>query len=106
MTWVDFKRTFTQEQEDALWQYLMDHSRVEVNGYYGVQLYFRDKDDFWNRVHSRATGEFIRYDVEKKEILALRKKKKWEKHWEKYSTYKRIATHPLINFIAKLLWIH
>lgn len=60
--WTHFKKTFTQKQEDALWQYLIDHSKVQPNGYFGIMFYVKDVDDFWRRVYARYTGDFKRYD--------------------------------------------
>lgn len=60
--WRDFKKSFTQRQEDALWQYLVDHTNVEPNGYYRILFHVRDVDDFWRRVYARYTGDFKRYD--------------------------------------------
>jgi len=88
MTWYEFKRTFTQKQEDALWQYFMDHSKLQPNGYWGIMFYIQDVDDFWRRVHARYMGDFARYDVLEKEKMrntrmgkAMNRRVKWiEKH--------------------------
>lgn len=68
MDWIKFKKTFTQAQEDALWQYLIDHSMVQPNGYLGIQIYVKDIDDFWRRVCARANGDFKRYNVQDRKI--------------------------------------
>lgn len=60
--WIEFKRTFTKKQEDAIWQYFIDHSQVQDNSYLGILFYVRDVDDFWRRVHARYTGDFQRYN--------------------------------------------
>lgn len=60
--WVAFKKSFTNEQGEALYQYFVDHSRVQKNGYLGVQFYIRDMDDFWRRLFARFNGDFKRYD--------------------------------------------
>jgi len=65
--WIEFKKSFTQEQEDALWQYFIDHSRIQPNGYWWIMFYVRDIDDFWRRVYARYTGAIKRYDVKDKE---------------------------------------
>ncbi len=67
--WQDFKKSFTQKQEDAIWQYIIDHSQVQKNGYLGIQLYVRDIDDFWKRIYARYTGDFQRYDKLEKQKL-------------------------------------
>ena len=69
--WVDLKKSFTQKQEDALWQYFIDHSKVQKNGFLGIMFYIKDVDDFWKRVCARYTGDFQRYDkLEKAEKQA------------------------------------
>lgn len=60
--WIDFKKSFTREQEDALWQYFIDHSQVAKTGYIHVQFFVKDLDDFWKRLYARFTGDFARYD--------------------------------------------
>jgi hypothetical protein len=60
--WKDFKKSFTQRQEDSFWQYFIDHSTVEANGYYKILFHVKDIDDFWRRLYARYTGEFKRYD--------------------------------------------
>ena len=62
-----------QKEKDAIWQYLIDHTSVQANGYMGVQLYYRDRKDFERRVEARKKGEVERYDAIKKEIRAQRK---------------------------------
>lgn len=70
--WIDFKKSFTQKQEDALWQYFIDHSRVMSTGYLGVLFYVKNVDDFWRRVFARANGDFQRYEKEDKETRQLK----------------------------------
>jgi hypothetical protein len=60
--WTELKKSFTQRQEDALWQYFLDHSKIQKNGYIGVLFYIKNIDDFWRRLYARFTGEFKRYD--------------------------------------------
>ncbi len=60
--WIDFKKSFTQKQEDALWQYFIDHSQIQSNGFYGIMFYIRDIDDFWKRLFARYNGDYARYD--------------------------------------------
>ncbi len=67
MQWQDFKKTFTEKQEEAIWQYFLDHSRIQPNGFWGIMFYIRDIDDFWQRVYSRYSGNFQRYDKLNKE---------------------------------------
>ena len=65
--WTTLKKTFTKTQEDALWQYFIDHSRIQPNGYLGILFYVKNVDDFWRRLFYRSFGEYIRYDIEEKE---------------------------------------
>ena len=67
------------ELKKAVWQYLIDHTTIQKNGYMGVQLYYKDNNDLWKRIHAREQGKFKRYDVIKKEILASRKWAKVDK---------------------------
>jgi len=62
-SWRDFSETFTEDQRKALWQYLIDHSRIQNNGYLGIMFYVKDMDDFWRRVYARYNGDFKRYDI-------------------------------------------
>lgn len=64
--WITLKKTFTQAQEDALWQYFIDHSKIQPNGYLGILFYVKDVDDFWRRLFYRYSGEYTRYDIEEK----------------------------------------
>lgn len=50
----------------AIWQYLIDHSQLQKNGYWGIQLYF-DENDFWDRVDARYNGKYRRYEIADKE---------------------------------------
>ena len=52
---------------------MIDHSVIQPNGYYGIQLYFRNREDFWKRIRARTMG-FKRYNEEDKNITILRKK--------------------------------
>ena len=60
--WTKFKMSFTEEQREAIWQYVIDHSQIQPNGYHGIQFYIRNQDDLWERLHARYTGQFNRYD--------------------------------------------
>lgn len=62
--------SFTEDQREAIWQYVIDHSQIQPNGYHGIQFYIRNQDDFWERVHARYTGQFSRYDKLEKQNLA------------------------------------
>ncbi len=67
----EFKHTFTVEQQEALWQYFIDHSKIQKNAYYGIMFYVKDRDDFFERVFARFSGDFKRYDkLEKAEKMA------------------------------------
>lgn len=62
VTESNFKHLFTQEQRDSLWQYFIDHSKIQRNGYYGIIFYIQDEDDFYKRLYARYSGNYQRYD--------------------------------------------
>lgn len=93
--WVDFKRSFTQEQEDALWAYFIDHSNSTKNGYKAISFKIKSRDDFWRRVFARHNGDFQRYDTLERETKLnnyagdrLNKRLAWIEHngsrWQKF----------------------
>jgi len=59
----------------AVWQFLIDHSKIQTNGYLGFLFYVRDEKDFWRRVKYRQLTGFQRYDPElkKKNQVSARK---------------------------------
>lgn len=65
--WLEFKETFSKEQQDALWQYFLDHARLQKNGYFLIFFYIKNSDDFFRRLHFRYTKEYIRYDRAERE---------------------------------------
>lgn len=65
--WVEMKNMFTQEQEDAIWQYFIDHSQLQKNGYWGIQFYVLDMNDFWRRLYARYSKQYARYNKLEKE---------------------------------------
>lgn len=70
MNEIEFKETFTREQQEALWQYFIDHSQIQKNGFYGIQFYIRDENDFYKRLLARYNGDFLRYTkLEKQHIV-------------------------------------
>lgn len=75
MSLRDFKGTFSSSQKDALWQYFVDHSQVQPNGYLGLMFYVKNIDDFFERLYARATGEYKRYEVQDKETRQMNKEK-------------------------------
>lgn len=83
--WTLFKKTFTQKQEDALYQFFIDHSRIQKNGYYGIMFYIKDIDDFWRRVYARYTGDYKRYDILEKEY----RRQQLAVHYFKKIAYRR-----------------
>ena len=68
--WYDYKKEYTAEQERDLWQYFMDHSKMQPNGYWQILFYVKDVNDFWRRLHYRHTGEFKRYDIVEKQAIS------------------------------------
>lgn len=60
---VKFKNSFTEEQREAIWQYVIDHTKKpDDTGFFVSRLCFRDQDDMWKRIHARYIGDFSRYN--------------------------------------------
>lgn len=55
-----------EDVKEAIWQYFLDHSKIQKNGYWGIMFYVKGERDFWSRVQSRYLSEFKRYDAEEK----------------------------------------
>lgn len=55
-----------QKLKQAFWQYCIDHSKIQDNGYMGILFYVKDREDFFRRILARMNG-FSRYDIEEKE---------------------------------------
>lgn len=55
-----------EDVKEAIWQYFLDHSQLQKNGYWGIMFYTKGERDFWQRVQARYLGEFKRYDAEEK----------------------------------------
>lgn len=53
--------------KQALYQFLIDHSRLQPDGYFRVLFYFKTPDELYKRIEARALGQFKRYDIEQKE---------------------------------------
>lgn len=96
------KDTFTESQQAALRQYFIDHSHIQPNGYTSVLFYMRDMDDFYYRLSARDEG-YKRIDAELYEQFALKKKKKWNKHWERYKYCERVMANPIVRFVAHFI---
>lgn len=62
----------------ALWQYCIDHSKLQPNGYYGILFYVKDYSDLERRIKGRIAG-FSRYNISEKETSSAALKAKWEK---------------------------
>ena len=86
--WIKFKKSFTEEQRDALWQYIIDHSMIQPNGYHGIQFYIRNEDDFWERVNSRYTLEYFRYNKLEKQNEAERQAERFAEKLGRNTTKK------------------
>lgn len=61
-------KNLDQEVRNAIWQYFLDHSKRQRNGYYGFLFYVKDENDFWDRVEYRYTGGFIRNKMSDEEF--------------------------------------
>ena len=57
-----FSKKVDANVREAIWQWLIDHSKVEDTGFLNIRFYLKDQDDFWKRVHYRYTGQFERYN--------------------------------------------
>ena len=69
----EFRKSFTAKQEEAIWQYFMDHANVENNGYFRVMFHVKNTDDFFRRLYARYNGDFKRYNIFEKEYEADKK---------------------------------
>lgn len=65
--WVEFKRSFTADQEDGLWQFFIDHSTATTKGKFRIVFHVEDIDDFWRRVFARYSNQFYRYEEKDKQ---------------------------------------
>jgi hypothetical protein len=102
MEWFDFKKQFTEDQEIALWQYFIDHSNIEPNGYHRIGFHVKDMDDFWKRVFARYSGDFKRYEILRKEYKAetfqmIKSQAIKGNIWDKRETF-------LENSLLRYLW--
>lgn len=61
-----FSKKVNQNVREAIWQWLIDHSKPADTGFYHIQFYLKDEDDFWKRVHYRYTGQYERYNKEER----------------------------------------
>ena len=59
----------------AVWQFLIDHSKIQPNGYLGFLFYVRDEKDLWRRIKYRQLTGFQRYDPELKKKNQVSTKK-------------------------------
>ena len=53
--------------KQALYQFLIDHSRLQPDGYFRVLFYFKTAEELNKRIDARASGKFKRYNIEEKE---------------------------------------
>ncbi len=68
----------------AVWQYLLDHSKVQPNGYLGFLFYVRDEKDLWRRIKYRQITGFQRYSPDEKIMRQESARKVWDYYrWNK-----------------------
>lgn len=91
----------------SIWQYCIDHSKIQPNGYLGIMFYCKDQEDFWRRVRARQAG-FQRYDIEDKEagqiqIAELYSNYRWHQNHDKLRS-ERIEVIKNGNLMQKTAW--
>lgn len=105
--WTEFKKSFTQEQEDAIWQWMIDHSKINKFGFFIINLSVKNVNDMWKRIFARYNGDFKRYEIlekqEKQQSVNLLITQKRMKHIADVS----FSIDNGKNYYRKfLLWIH
>lgn len=81
---IKFENQITESGRDAIWQYMLDHSKLQKNGYWGIMFYVKDEEDLWRRVSSRYYGDFQRYDK-------LEKESKMNKFWDELRILRKMS---------------
>jgi len=80
---------------NAIWQFLIDHSRVENNGLLYIGIHVKDKRDFENRVLARKKYGYLNNDVEytykKQRELFRRILESYYRKEEKTKRYERVV---------------
>lgn len=76
-------KRYVHDLQEAVWQYLVDHTVPSRRGYM-IRFSVRDEKDFWHRVSARKEHGFVRED---KEDMALRVQAQvmWSAAYEKKS---------------------
>lgn len=59
----------TDREKKGIWQYMIDHSRKCPGGYWRIQIFVWDEENFWRRVKYRIDGAYKRYEVESREAM-------------------------------------
>lgn len=93
----------------AVWQYLLDHSKVQPNGYLGFLFYVKDEKDLWRRIKYRQTTGFQRYSPDEKIMRQISARKVWAYYrWnqERAKRFDKRTQEILDNgsLIEKLKW--
>lgn len=65
---------------NAIWQYLIDHSSITKSGHLYINFYIKDEKEFFKRVKARERGDFKRIELKevKKEVEEIKKVEKVE----------------------------
>lgn len=88
--------------KDAMWQYVIDHSKIQPNGYLGIQFYCKNRKDFFDRVKAREEG-FFRYEALTKEYKVQSLQDKLRKYEHLKSCHRIALKHNIfIRNLAKL----
>lgn len=91
MARIQFDHDCSPKAKEAIWQYCLDHSKLQKNGYWGIMFYVKDEEDLWRRVVARHSGEFQRYNK-------LEKQSMQDTFWsELYYFRKKSAKNSLIS---------
>jgi len=60
----------------GVWQYLIDHSKIDKKGTFLVKFYIPNEKEFWKRVRARQNNQYKRANVQVLEDKANKRAKK------------------------------
>ena len=103
--WAIWANEFTKDQEEAIWQFFIDHGHIEKSGIYTVRFPIRDMNDFFRRVFSRKTGDYKKYKREEREMRMEKVKIQYQEYlnWVKKNELRSVEVQKIksSNNIAK-----
>lgn len=79
------------QYKQAVWQYIIDHSLPQKDGYMRILFYVKDKADFDKRVMYRLRG-FKRYDDEDTKARCKERLEEFNKYKQYHTAQSHIAT--------------